>query len=969
MRSAAELRLLSELLDRALDLPETERESWLAGLQGEAARLAPTLRELLARAASGETDDLLARGPVFTIAEAEAAEAEAAASEQGFVAGATVGPYRLVRELGRGGMGEVWLAERVDGQLRREVALKLPMTGPRRSGLIERFARERDILAGLVHPHIARLYDAGVADDGQPYMALEVVVGESLTGYCDRHRLGLARRLALFMQVLDAVQYAHTRLVIHRDLKPGNILVGDDGRVHLLDFGVAKLLADADGSSGDGAAAPPTQLGARAYTPDYASPEQVSGAALGTPSDVYALGVVLYELLCGRRPYALRFTSRAQLEQAIVAAEPAALAGHIDAELAARRGTTPRELRRALRGDLEAIVGRALRKRPEDRYGSAAALADDLRRHLDGEPVAARRAGPWYRAGKFVRRHRWGVASAAAVIAALAGGLGVALWQVEVAQRQTVRASALRDFMTDLFKANSDAQPDPERARRTTARELLDIGAHRIEGNFARDPEGKADALDLLAEMYFDLGLDSEAADFYHRRVETLRQAFGSDDDRVARALVAYAKQLQEMDRDAEQSRALDEAQAVLDRHGDTTSEVRAALLAVRSRAEQGDKARARAYAEQAVQIYRRYHPGGAELPGLLIEQGISRSRSGDPLGAEATLAEALDLLGRDPRASVSGMLTAWLMLADAQMQQLHFDAAERSYRRVLALTLERNGPRHEDTLHVLARWGWFLHYTSRRSEARPVLEQAWQLLHAGSYTPNAIWAVNTYYGQALTAEGRVAAARPVVDGMVARDRAVAGGVNTMLITSLRAQAELAMLEHRWADADRAMDESWALLQRPGLGASAWIADNVTLARARLQLAERRAPDALATLQWRRERAAPASGDYPVADLRARALRAAAEAQLGRLADARADAQAAVSGMAALPARERFQSAEAEAQSVLGGVLREQAGCAAALPALQRAAALLAAQDDASSPRLAEAVGAVDACRGRAASR
>jgi serine/threonine-protein kinase len=266
MRSAEELRQLSDLLDQALDLPPSERLTWVESLEGDAAKLGPTLRAMLERAAKRETTDMLERGPSLTGVSTDVADS-------GFDAGDTVGPYRLLRELGRGGMGEVWLAERTDGHLKRPVALKLPMLGVRRGMLVERFARERNILGSLVHPHIARLYDAGLAEDGQPYMALEYVQGTTLTAYCDGHLLGTAQRLALVMQVLDAVQYAHTRLVIHRDLKPSNILVSDDGEVRLLDFGVAKFMAD------EGSAEQPqlTQMAGQAFTPDYASPEQVRG--------------------------------------------------------------------------------------------------------------------------------------------------------------------------------------------------------------------------------------------------------------------------------------------------------------------------------------------------------------------------------------------------------------------------------------------------------------------------------------------------------------------------------------------------------------------------------------------------------------------------------------------------------------------------------------------------------------------
>ncbi|HSC01410.1 MAG TPA: serine/threonine-protein kinase, partial [Burkholderiaceae bacterium] len=232
MLAPPDLRRLSTLLDEALELPEAEREAWLASLQGDA--LVPTLRELLARHARHETGDLIDRLPVFTIGPERSAAPTLAAGD-------TVGPYRLLRELGHGGMGEVWLAERTDGQIKRPVALKLPMLGARRSVLVQRFARERDILAALAHPHIARLYDAGLADDGQPYLALEYVEGQPITHWCDAQKLASRARVELLLQVMSAVQYAHANLVIHRDLKPSNVLVTSEGQAMLLDFGIAKL--------------------------------------------------------------------------------------------------------------------------------------------------------------------------------------------------------------------------------------------------------------------------------------------------------------------------------------------------------------------------------------------------------------------------------------------------------------------------------------------------------------------------------------------------------------------------------------------------------------------------------------------------------------------------------------------------------------------------------------------------------
>ncbi|HEY0799286.1 MAG TPA: serine/threonine-protein kinase, partial [Steroidobacteraceae bacterium] len=379
--SANELRKLDYLLEQALDLDEAAREPWLNGLGTEYAELLPTVRELLLKHASLETGDLIGSLPAFTAFAPGGLASEMATDSQPI----SIGPYRLLRELGRGGMGTVWLAERIDGLLKRPVAVKFPHIGDPGESLGRRFAREREILASLVHPHIARLYDAGVTALGQPYIALEFVEGVPLTVYCDTQRLDVRQRLKLFLQVLSAVQYAHAQLIVHRDLKPSNILVTGDGQVRLLDFGIARLLA-----TDDARPAELTEIESRVLTPDYASPEQIGGQPIGAASDVYSLGIVLYELLVGARPYRLKRDSRRALEDAILAASikpPSSAAG--DAALAEARGTSPGKLARLLKGDLDVIAGRAVKKAPQDRYGSVEAFEQDLRRHLDGLPVLA----------------------------------------------------------------------------------------------------------------------------------------------------------------------------------------------------------------------------------------------------------------------------------------------------------------------------------------------------------------------------------------------------------------------------------------------------------------------------------------------------------------------------------------------------------------------------------------------------
>jgi serine/threonine protein kinase len=373
--SAAQMGEMSRLLDEALPLDADGRRRWLAGLAPERRHLLPALRQALAT-----------RSPELATLPKLPAGTRASIRACALKSGERVGPYQLVRELGTGGMAEVWLAQRADGAYKRSVALKLPTLARSRGDLALRFAQERDILASLEHPNIARLYDAGVSPDGLPYLAMEFVAGQPLTTWCDVHRVGLRERLKLLLQVLDAVQFAHTRNVIHRDLKPSNILVGESGQVRLLDFGIAKLLEKEDEAD----RSPLAQFYARALTPDYASPELLRGERVAPASDVYSLGVVLYELLAGGRPYQLKpWVAGDRLERAIQRVQVERPSAQVRLGAGLARATTQERLIGRLRGDLDAIALKALAKSPASRYPSAAALADDLQAYLSGEPVQA----------------------------------------------------------------------------------------------------------------------------------------------------------------------------------------------------------------------------------------------------------------------------------------------------------------------------------------------------------------------------------------------------------------------------------------------------------------------------------------------------------------------------------------------------------------------------------------------------
>jgi serine/threonine protein kinase/TolB-like protein/Flp pilus assembly protein TadD len=426
--SKEQLVLLSPLVDQGMDLPADAREQWIDGLSEPFVGAKDWLRKIFTLEGSARRESLLATLPKLGAGEPMPDE---------LAAGARVGAYELIRRLGAGGMAEVWLARRADGAIKREVALKMPRLLHWREDLAVRFARERDILASLEHPHIARLYDVGSDAQGRPYLAMEYVQGQTLTEWCDVHRRGIRERLQLFLQVLEAVQYAHERQIIHRDLKPSNILVTDSGQVRLLDFGIAKLLEDEAGET------QLTGVQGRALTPDFSSPEMLCGDPIDARCDIYSLGVILYELLSGARPYRLKsVASIGALDQAIVALEVKKPSTQIEPTAGTARASEVQELARQLSGDLDAIVLMALAKEPAQRYQSAAALSDDLRRYLEGKPIQAHPARVTYRLRKFARRNRALLTASVVAFAAMLAAVGYVRYRESRAEL-TVDAAAM----------------------------------------------------------------------------------------------------------------------------------------------------------------------------------------------------------------------------------------------------------------------------------------------------------------------------------------------------------------------------------------------------------------------------------------------------------------------------------------------------------------------------------------------
>jgi eukaryotic-like serine/threonine-protein kinase len=518
---------LSRLWDESQAVAPSDRPEWLRESRSSSPRVREALERWLSDPAFETADSFLVSGVSQALPELN--ECNPATGER-------VGPYRLLRELGRGGMGSVWLAERADGLMRRAVAVKLPHLwfAPR---FLERFAREREILASLTHPNIGRLYDAGVTPSGQPYLALEYVDGESLTTYCRQRSLNVRACLALFLQVVDAVRFAHEQHVVHRDLKPTNILVSADGQAHLVDFGIAKLLDDDD----DGRTA---QLGDGALTPNYASPEQLAGQAVGPQSDVYSLGVLLYELLTGVLPYSATRATRAAIEHAVLEATIPR-----PSEAVRRRPATAdsRRIARQLRGDLDTIVLTALQREPARRFVSVQALGDDLRRCLAGEPVRSRPDSVAYRASRFVQRYRVIVAASLLVMASLGGGMVIA-WrsaheareQERIAQGHARTSAEVVKFVSELFSANEPRAGAATKTGEMTVKQVLDSGAAHVAASMNEAPRTKLKLLELMGDMYNSLMQSTESVELYRQRVVLARSLHDADPRDLVDALIDY---------------------------------------------------------------------------------------------------------------------------------------------------------------------------------------------------------------------------------------------------------------------------------------------------------------------------------------------------------------------------------------------------------------------------------------------
>ena len=710
-------RALSDLLDTALDMTDAERTAWLDALEGEQAALKPLLREMLGRNAARETRDFIDALPRFEIAD------EPAAAE--FRPGVVVGAYRLLRELGQGGMGEVWLAERADGLLRRPVALKLPFVALSRRALAERFAREREILASLNHPHIARLYDAGLAVDGQPFLALEYVDGIPLTHFADEKRLDIDARLSLFDQVIGAVAYAHANLVLHRDLKPSNILVAGQGDVKLLDFGVAKLMEDGAANETE-----LTRFAGRALTLDYAAPEQIAGSSLTTAVDVYALGVVLYELVAGARPYRLKRGTRAELEEAIAAADPLPPSRAVTSEgIAAARGTTVRRLRRVLAGDLDTIVQKALRKTPGERYASARELGEDLERFRHGAPVFAQPDRIAYRARKFVLRHRIGLSVTACVALALIGATAVAIRQARVATLEAKRADASRNFLTQLFQSAGRNNPGGAVAGDTPARVLLEIGSRQVLERSRDDPDLRVDLLRMLSTLNLELDLMAPAAKLSEQAIAVARERYGEGSLPYAQALEVRGENRY---RAASYTEAIDDMRrviAIAERFPRDSVELRAkAHMILGNSLYQVDaykQAEPRRYLETSLALFKEARSKSEDRSRAAYYLAWTYEPTRDFGRAEALYREGI-AIGRENFGEKSFIVAfGYEGLADMLRQQTRLDEAREAIGNAISIYEFVLGPRHGTVAFAKTNLAMIEAASGRRAEAERLADEA----------------------------------------------------------------------------------------------------------------------------------------------------------------------------------------------------------------------------------------------------
>lgn len=733
-----EWRKIKEVLQSALELDSQARQTFL---DSECAGQVSVRREVESLLQSDEQDQAFLEEPAVI----DAADVVASTSSAAWV-GRRLGPYQLLEKIGEGGMGDVYRAVRADGMYDKQTAIKLIHSGLSTDFFLSRFKNERQILATLEHPNIARLLDGGVTENGMPYVVLEFVEGVPIDEYCARRDLSITDRLKLFRTVCSAVQYAHRNLVVHRDLKPGNILVTEDGIPKLLDFGIAKILNPQQEQTEEDR----TLTVMRVMTPDFASPEQVRGDPITTSSDVYSLGVILYVLLTGRRPYHVSSTAPHEIIKAICDTDPEKpstavsraekpkKAVKLESAASGRAGTEPKakrkKLTRELAGDLDNIILKALRKEPDRRYTTLEQFSEDVRRHLENLPILALKSTVNYRFRKYVLRHRLGVATAGSLLAMLIAFAVVQAVQLRRITRERDRANRIADFMTSMFKVSD---PSESRGNRITAREILDKAAKDMETGLARDPELQAQMMSVIGNVYDNLGLYSSAVPLFTSAEEIRRHVFGPENRETLSSMGDLAWVLYEQGHYLDAERLERETLQIRIRalgaeHPDTLKAMNGL----------GEILRAEAKYPEAEQLFRE---------SLAIKRRILGPENPATIVTMGNLASTLDEEGH---------------LAEAEKLQLE------------TLDLKRRilGPQHPITYGSMNAVALDLHKEHRLAEAekwfRDTLQGEQEVL--GPEHPQTLWTMMAL-GRTLSLEGRYAAAQKLCSQTLNVQRRVLG--------------------------------------------------------------------------------------------------------------------------------------------------------------------------------------------------